>query len=69
VELLSLAGLKNQLDADLDQSADLSAAWSVVSGWNEASRYDLIDPLQATAMVDAVVNGRSGVMQWLKQHW
>ncbi len=69
VELLSLAGLKNQLDADLDQSADLRAAWSIVSSWNEASRYELIDPFQATAMVDAVVNGRSGVMQWLKRHW
>ena len=69
VELLSLAGLKNQLDADLDQSADLRAAWSIVSSWNEGARYEQIDPFQATAMVDAVVDGRSGVMQWLKGHW
>ena len=69
VELLSLAGLKNQLDTDLDQSADLKAAWSIVSSWNEASRYEMIDPFQARAMVDAVVDGRSGVMQWLRPHW
>ena len=68
VELLSLAGLKNQLETDLDQSADLKAAWSIASGWSEASRYEMIDPFQATAMVD-VVDGRSGVMQWLRRHW
>ncbi len=68
-ELLSLAGLKGQLDADSDQSADLRAAWAIVSSWNEASRYELIDPFGATAMVEAVTNAQYGMMQWLRRHW
>jgi HEPN domain-containing protein len=69
IELVSLAGLKSQLDTDADRSAEFQAAWSVVSSWSEASRYEIIDPFRATAMVEAVSSEENGVMPWLRRHW
>jgi hypothetical protein len=68
-DLLGIAGLKKQLQDDMNGDADLSAAWGTVSKWNEASRYSLWDVFAAASLIDAVGNPKHGVLQWLKKHW
>jgi len=67
--LLGLSGLEAEFRAEMDKSVDLKTAWSIVSTWSEASRYEMIDPFRATAMLDGVGNPNFGVLQWLKQRW
>jgi HEPN domain-containing protein len=67
--LLRLSGLEAGLNEAIDRSVDLNTSWSIVSSWSEASRYEMIDPFRSTAMVDAVGDTQSGVLQWLRQHW
>ena len=67
--LLRLSGLQASLRTAEDQSVELKTSWSIVSTWSEASRYEMVDPFRATAMVDAVGDANFGVLQWLRQHW
>jgi len=68
-ELLGLAGIKKQLQDDMKNSADLSAAWGVASKWNETSRYEMWDQFAAASMIEAVGDQNHGVLQWLKKRW
>jgi hypothetical protein len=68
-ELLGLAGIKEQLKADMNSDPALSAAWGVASKWNETSRYEMWDQFAADSILKAVGDPNHGVLQWLKKHW
>lgn len=68
-ELLNLSGLRPALDADADASIDLETSWTIVTSWDETTRYQTIDPFRASAMVEAVGHHQHGVLTWLKRHW
>lgn len=69
VELLTLAGLKRDLDVAMAADVQLSANWAFASGWKETSRYERIDPFTANRMLAAVGDAEAGVLQWLKTRW
>lgn len=43
--------------------------WDFVQEWSEQSRYRRHSPDMAKALVEAVGNGKHGVMTWIKRHW
>ena len=69
VELLSLSGLKETWDTEADASVDLKTSWTIVTAWDETSRYQMVDPFRAMAMLEAVGHHQHGVLTWLKRHW
>lgn len=69
VSLISLAGLKQDLD-QVGRDDDVFASnWNFVAGWKETARYETIDPFTANRMLAAVGDPETGVLQWLKTHW
>ena len=68
-ELVALAGLKAQRDADAAANPALLQNWATVRDWTEASRYMLKTAAEAQALCDAIADAQSGVLPWLKQYW
>lgn len=68
-ELAALANLRPALDERIRISDRFRANWSFVSDWNEASRYEIIDPFMAELMIHAVGGEPDGVIPWLKELW
>lgn len=68
-QLVSLAGLRTELDEAKARDPQFDANWAFVSGWKETSRYETIDPFTAHRMLTAVGDPVAGVLQWLKTHW
>jgi hypothetical protein len=66
-ELLRLAGLEKQLEADAKLSPSLAINWGVVKRWNEETRYKA-SGLNGRDLY-AAINGPSGVLPWIKQRW
>lgn len=66
-ELLKLAGLDQQLEADMKANAALASNWNVVKVWDEAKRY-VSSGLKGQDMY-AALNGTDGVLTWIKQRW
>jgi HEPN domain-containing protein len=68
-QLVSLAGLKDKLDAD----ADVSLNWTLVKDWNETVRYDLKGASDAKSKAEdlyhAVTDSAHGVLLWIQMHW
>jgi HEPN domain-containing protein len=69
LELVRYAGLEPDLRRRQQQDAQFLARWTVVEAWSEDARYATIARDDATAMVDAVSNAQSGILQWLRAHW
>ena len=66
---MSLANLRGQLVADMDEVPGLRESWATVEGWSEQSRYEIWTIDAATSMINAVGDGNKGLMQWLRKHW
>lgn len=69
VKLLSLAGLDDELDADMKTNANLEACWTIVSDWTEQSRYEIWTIEAAKTIVDAVEVDGKGMLPWLRNRW
>ncbi|RUU07812.1 HEPN domain-containing protein [Mesorhizobium sp. M7A.T.Ca.TU.009.01.3.2] len=67
--LVALAGLSADLNESRTASPVFDGHWSAVSDWNEASRYDMIDVFEATAMRNAMVDEEQGIFRWLQGRW
>ncbi|MER9435089.1 hypothetical protein [Mesorhizobium sp. M0618] len=67
--LVALAGLSVDLTESRTASPVFDGHWSAVSDWNEASRYDMIDVFEATAMRNAMVDEEQGIFRWLQDRW
>lgn len=67
--LLEAAGLKSDLDAEAKANKTFADNWSIAVKWNEKSRYARTPEIAARALVEAVTNPTSGVLQWIKKYW
>ena len=67
--LMRLANLSDALDESTKLDPNLAGNGSTVLQWSEASRYEIMNALEAIDMVDAVADPIHGVLRWLKQHW
>lgn len=64
-KLVRLAGLEPDLKVKTAADTVFAARWGIVANWEEASRYEIKDPISATAMVDCT----DEVLQWIRLHW
>lgn len=67
--LVTLANLKSDLDVRVKEMDDFRTNWSIVSGWSEASRYEMIDGFTSLQMLHSIGSEKNGVLPWLKEHW
>jgi hypothetical protein len=67
--LLSTAGLRPQLDADMKADPQFATYWAIANNWSEESRYQLWDSISAETLLQAVHDPDHGVFQWVRKHW
>ena len=68
-QLLRVAGLETQRDADATTDAIFGSNWAVGKDWSEQSRYETRSRREAADLLDAITDSAHGVMQWLHRHW
>jgi hypothetical protein len=67
--LMATSGLLPQLNADIKEDPVFASYWGIVTKWNEASRYEIWDPISAATLIHAIVDEDHGVFPWVKKHW
>ncbi|MGD0896912.1 MAG: hypothetical protein ABR915_03690 [Thermoguttaceae bacterium] len=79
-QLVRLAGLKDELDAQLAASAAAAAAggppggtfaahWGTVTQWKVSDRYESKTELEARSLYEAITNDPEGVLRWIRNYW
>ena len=68
-ELVSLAGLEAQLDAEMAANFAFRDNWLIVKAWNEKSRYDMQTQTKAEELYIAITDATKGVMPWIRSRW
>jgi hypothetical protein len=68
-ELIKLAGLKMELDAELAANSAFRSNWLIVVQWNVAIRYAAKTQIEAESLYGAVTHDPDGVLKWLRVYW
>ena len=69
-ELLSISGVKSEMETHSRIDSAFEINWNTVQGWNEAARYEVgATEALAREMYKAVTNDASGILPWLKTQW
>jgi HEPN domain-containing protein len=68
-QLVGVAGLKTDLQKEINSNKQFEVNWAVVKDWTEVSRYERHDYIKARDLYSAVANRRNGVLKWIRQHW
>jgi HEPN domain-containing protein len=63
--LLSLTGLEDELEAEMNVNPDLHGRWTTIKTWSERARYEIWTPESASAILEAV-GGDEGLLRWLQ---
>lgn len=69
VGLVGLAGLTQELRDEQDKDPQFGAYWGVVNEWEPDARYEDRDAMSAQLLLQAILDPKSGVLQWIKRHW
>ncbi|MBR1131714.1 HEPN domain-containing protein [Bradyrhizobium iriomotense] len=64
-KLLSLSGLEDELEVEMEGAPGLREAWSTITKWSERARYEIWTQEAASAMLEAV-GGDQGLLRWLQ---
>lgn len=68
-ELVLHAGLENILQEKKETSREFTKNWDRVCKWTPDSRYSTVDAGSARAMVNAVSDPQTGVLEWIREYW
>lgn len=69
-KLLSVSGLKAELQKEIRNNQDLEVNWAIVKDWSVESRYfPDISETTARDFYSAVTARKNGVLSWLKKWW
>ncbi len=69
VQLVELAGLKADLDANCAANPEFLNRWNIVRDWNESSRYRRASKADSEELYEAITHKKHGVLSWIKAHW
>lgn len=69
VKLVSVAGLKADLDSRQQSDSQFQVNWSVVKIWSNDSRYESRPRGDAEDLYRAISQHGSGISQWIRQNW
>lgn len=67
--LLSISGLKNELDQGFTNNKRLEVNWAVTKDWSVNSRYQLIKKTDAFSIYQAINDQADGILTWIKKRW
>jgi HEPN domain-containing protein len=65
-DLLALAGLKDALKVDMAANPALDNNWTIVTEWDEMSRYEQKTQADAEKLYEAITDNANGVMSWIR---
>jgi HEPN domain-containing protein len=69
-KLLSVSGLKAELQEEIRSNPKLEVNWAIVKDWSVQSRYSTdISETTARDFYSAVTTRKDGVLSWLKKWW
>ncbi len=68
-KLVSRAGLRTDLQAEIASDAVFASYWGFAAGWSERSRYRRITLSDAEQLYQAIADRRHGVLRWLRRYW
>jgi hypothetical protein len=72
-KLVDLAGLRDQLNADLQASAaagkEFAENWKTATTWTVASRYEAKTEANARKLCAAIADEPYGVLRWIRTYW
>lgn len=68
-ELVVVAKLKSELDAERQANRRFEAYWAEVIKWSEASRYTAKNRDEAETLLEAISRRKDGVLPWIKRRW
>jgi HEPN domain-containing protein len=69
-KLLSVSGLKAELQEEIRSDPKLEVNWAIVKDWSVQSRYSTdISETTARDFYSAVTTRKDGVLSWLKKWW
>lgn len=72
-KLVTLAGLTDQLNADLQASAaaggEFAVNWNTAKEWTVLSRYEAKPEADAKRLYAAIADEPHGVLRWIRTHW
>jgi HEPN domain-containing protein len=67
--LIGVAGLSRVLKEAQEADPDFAANWALVSEWKPDVRYEVVDPVSAQFIAQAITDPNSGVLKWIKAYW
>jgi len=69
-KLLSVSGLKAELQEEIRSNPKLEVNWAIVKDWSVQSRYSTdISETTVRDFYSAVTTRKDGVLSWLKKWW
>lgn len=68
-KLIGLAGLRIKLKNEQDADQDFKDNWATAKDWNEISRYEEHDKMEAIDLYSAISGRNHGVLRWVKKYW
>ena len=79
-ELVRLAGLQGELNAQLAASAAVAAVggppggmfaghWGTVTQWKVSDRYESKTEAEARSLYTAITHDPDGVLRWIRKYW
>ncbi len=69
VQLVTVAGLKAELDRNKRTDPEFEEFWEIVIEWSEQSRYEFITENDARDLLKAINDPDHGVLKWVKSLW
>jgi hypothetical protein len=68
-DLVKVAGLDLQRNADSNSNSAFGSNWLVVKDWDEKARYQQWTEPQARKLFAAVTDANNGVLPWINGRW
>lgn len=68
-ELVKLAGLERDRRELAAKDHQFDSYWGIAKDWSEQSRYEVKQVADAQYLLEAILNEKHGVMQWIRKHW
>lgn len=67
--LVDAAELGTDLKDVIDRDPLMLSDWNTIQDWSERSRYEIKAESEAIALLDAIENGKGGLLPWVRQRW
>lgn len=58
-----------ELESERKATLRFNSNWLTVKDWSEQSRYRNYSEVEAQELYDAIVDGATGVLQWVQRFW